>query len=324
MQNVKTVVLLAAISGILIAVGAAIGGPGGAVVALVVAGAMNVGSYWLSADIVLKTSKAHEIEQGDDPDLFRMIEGVAREAEMPMPRVYVIDSPQPNAFATGRSPKHAAVAVTTGIRRMLSDRELRGVLGHEMAHVANRDILTSSIVATIASAISLLSFFAFWFGDRRNGLALLAAAIVAPIAATVIQLAVSRAREYQADADGARLRGRPGGAGLRARQARARRAADPDAGAGVERAPVHREPAHRAQLRGAILDAPADGAAHLAAAAHGRPARLARVEASLGRTEGPSRGPLDAVEPSRQAGDHSQAIGYARGLGRATRTHTPS
>ena len=126
-----------------------------------------------------------------------------------MPRVYVIDSPQPNAFATGRSPKHAAVAVTTGIRRMLSDRELRGVLGHEMAHVANRDILTSSIVATIASAISLLSFFAFWFGDRRNGLALLAAAIVAPIAATVIQLAVSRAREYQADADGARFVGDP-------------------------------------------------------------------------------------------------------------------
>ena len=209
MQNLKTVVLLAAISGILIAVGAAVGGIGGAVIALVVAGALNVGSYWFSADVVLKTSKAHEIERDVDPDLFRMIEGVAREAEMPMPRVYVIDSPQPNAFATGRSPKHAAVAVTTGIRSLLNDRELRGVLGHEMAHVANRDILTSSVVATIASAISLLSFFALWFGDRRNGLALLAAAIVAPIAATVIQLAVSRAREYQADSDGARFVGDP-------------------------------------------------------------------------------------------------------------------
>ncbi len=209
MQNLKTVVLLAAISGILIAVGGAVGGIGGVIVAVVIAGAMNVGSYWFSADIVLKTSKAHEIERDDDPDLFRMIEGVAREAEMPMPRVYVIDSPQPNAFATGRSPKHAAVAVTTGIRSLLSDRELRGVLGHEMAHVSNRDIIKSSIVATIASAISLLSFFAFWFGGRRNGLVLLAAAIIAPIAATVIQLAVSRAREYQADSDGARFVGDP-------------------------------------------------------------------------------------------------------------------
>ena len=203
MQNFKTVVLLAAISGVLIAIGAVLGGPEGVIIAFVIAIALNVGSYWFSADIVLKTSHAHEIEHDDDPDLFRMIETVANAANMPMPRVYIIDSPQPNAFATGRSPKHAAVAVTTGIRRILTDRELRGVLGHEMAHVANRDILTSSVVATVASAISMLSFFAFFFGDRRNGLALLAVAIVAPIAASVIQLAISRAREYQADTDGA-------------------------------------------------------------------------------------------------------------------------
>ncbi|MXZ47478.1 MAG: M48 family metalloprotease, partial [Chloroflexi bacterium] len=203
MQNFKTVVLLAAISGLLIAIGGAMGGYAGVAIAFVIALAMNVGSYWFSADIVLKTSHAHEIEHSDDPDLFRMIETVANAANMPMPRVYIIDSPQPNAFATGRSPKHAAVAVTTGIRRILTDRELRGVIGHEMAHVANRDILTSSVVATIASAISMISFFALWFGDRRNGLALLVVAIVAPIAASVIQLAISRAREYQADTDGA-------------------------------------------------------------------------------------------------------------------------
>lgn len=203
MQNFKTVVLLAAISGLLIAIGGAMGGYAGVAIAFAIALAMNVGSYWFSADIVLKTSHAHEIAYEDDPDLFRMIETVANAAGMPMPRVYIIDSPQPNAFATGRSPKHAAVAVTTGIRRILTDRELRGVIGHEMAHVANRDILTSSMVATIASAISMISFFALWFGDRRNGLALLVVALVAPLAATVIQLAISRAREFQADTDGA-------------------------------------------------------------------------------------------------------------------------
>ncbi len=203
MQNFKTVLLLAGISGLLLAIGFAIGGIGGVIIALVLAAALNIGSYWFSADVVLKTSHAREIERAEDPGLFHMIEQVAREAGMPMPRVYVMDTPQPNAFATGRSPKHAAVAVTTGIRQLLTDRELRGVLGHEMAHVANRDILTSSVVATVASAISFISFFALFFGGRRGGLGLLIAAIVAPIAATVIQLAISRSREYQADSDGA-------------------------------------------------------------------------------------------------------------------------
>ena len=211
MQNFKTVVLLAAISGLLIAIGGAMGGYAGVAIAFAIALAMNVGSYWFSADIVLKTSHAHEIEYEDDPDLFRMIETVANAAGMPMPRVYIIDSPQPNAFATGRSPKHAAVAVTTGIRRLLTDRELRGVIGHEIAHVANRDILTSSVVATVASAISFLSFFALWFGGRRDGGGMLAlvAALLAPIAASLIQLAISRSREYQADTDGANYVGDP-------------------------------------------------------------------------------------------------------------------
>ena len=212
MQNFKTVVLLAAISGLLLLVGYGVGGLGGLIVALVVALLVNVSSYWFSADIVLKTSGAQEIGYEDDPDLFRMIEQVANGAGLPLPRVYIMDSPQPNAFATGRSPKHAAVAVTTGIRRLLTDRELRGVIGHEIAHVANRDILTSSVVATVATAISALSFFALWFGGgRRDGGGLLALlpALLAPIAASRIQLAISRSREYQADIDGANYVGDP-------------------------------------------------------------------------------------------------------------------
>ena len=210
MQNLKTVVLLAAISGLLVAIGGAVGGLSGMVLFGLIAVAMNIGSYWASADLVLRSSHAKEIARDQDPALFLMIEDVATRAEMPMPRVYMMESPQPNAFATGRNPQHAAVAVTTGIRQLLSDRELRGVLGHEMAHVKNRDILTSSVVATIATAISMISFMSFWFGGRRDGGASLLAAIVAPIAATLIQLGISRSREYQADTDGANIVNDPG------------------------------------------------------------------------------------------------------------------
>ncbi|MBM3141077.1 MAG: protease HtpX [Chloroflexi bacterium] len=209
MQNLKTVVLLAAISGLLIAVGGAVGGMSGVVLFALIAVALNFGSYWFSAGIVLRSSGAHEIRREDDPALFRMVEAVAAQARMPMPRVYVIDSPQPNAFATGRNPANAAVAVTTGIRALLTERELRGVLGHELAHVRNRDILTSSIVATIGTAISMIAYASLWFGGRRdNGTGLLAA-LLAPIAATLIQLGISRSREYQADSDGARIVGDP-------------------------------------------------------------------------------------------------------------------
>ena len=208
MNNVKTVFLLTLLSGLLVVAGAAVGGVSGAILFFGIALAMNIGSYWASAEIVLRTSKAHEISREDDPALFGLIENVAESSGMPMPRVYIMDSPQPNAFATGRSPKHAAVAVTTGIRQLLTERELRGVLGHEMAHVKNRDILTSSIVATIASAISLIGFAAFFFGgSRRNGggIAMLLAIIVAPIASSLIRLGISRTREYQADRDGAKV-----------------------------------------------------------------------------------------------------------------------
>jgi heat shock protein HtpX len=212
MNNLKTVVLLAAISGLLIAVGGAVGGLSGAIVFAVIAGAMNFASYWFSADIVLRTSHAHEIQREEDPHLFDMIGEVAQRAHMPMPRVYIMDSAQPNAFATGRNPKHAAVAVTTGIRQLLTDRELVGVLGHEMSHVKNRDILTSSIVATIATAISMISWMALWFGgnrDNRNPFVGLIVMLIAPIAATLIQLGISRSREYQADLDGAKTVGDP-------------------------------------------------------------------------------------------------------------------
>jgi heat shock protein HtpX len=217
MNNLKTVVLLAALSGLLIAIGGALGGPRGMVMFLGIAVVMNFTSYWFSADIVLRTAGAHEIAEPDDPALFALVRDVAQRSGMPMPRVYTIDSAQPNAFATGRNPEHAAVAVTSGIRAMLNERELAGVLGHEMAHVKNRDILTSSVVATIASAISSMAWMAMWFGggssrdDNRggSGIGALITMIVAPLAATLIQLAISRSREYQADADGARTVGDP-------------------------------------------------------------------------------------------------------------------
>ena len=209
MNNLRTAVLLAALSGVLIAVGGAVGGIDGVIVATVIAAAMNGGSYWFSADVVLRASRAVEIERHQEPLLFNMVEEVSTRAGMPMPRVYVMEAPQPNAFATGRNPKHAAVAVTTGIRAMLSERELRAVLGHELAHVSNRDILTSSIVATIASAISMISFVALWFGGRRNVIASLVVMLVAPMAAGIIQAAVSRSREFEADHDGAQFVGDP-------------------------------------------------------------------------------------------------------------------
>jgi len=208
MNNLKTVVLLAAISGLLIAVGGAMGGASGALLFMGIAAAMNFGSYWFSADIVLRSAHAEEITREQDPVLFDMVADIAQRAGMPMPRVYAMASMQPNAFATGRNPQHAAVAVTAGIRQMLSERELRAVLGHELAHVKNRDILTSSVVATIASAISTLAWMGMFFGGNRengNGGGNILAIIIAPIAATLIQLGISRSREFQADADGARI-----------------------------------------------------------------------------------------------------------------------
>jgi heat shock protein HtpX len=215
MNVLKTTVLLAALTGLLVAVGGLIGGTSGMIMFLVLAGAMNFFAYWFSDKMALRMAGAHEVTEAQEPHLDAMVREVAQLSKMPMPRVFVIQNESPNAFATGRNPEHAVVAVTTGIRRILTDRELRGVLGHEMGHVKNRDILTSSIVATIAGAISLIAqmlMFSSLFGGRdenRNPLMTLVVILIAPLAATLIQLGISRQREYAADETGADVTGDP-------------------------------------------------------------------------------------------------------------------
>ncbi|MGE5853718.1 MAG: zinc metalloprotease HtpX [Deltaproteobacteria bacterium] len=216
MNRLRTTILLAALTALVVWIGQMFGGPNGAVIALVFAGAMNFFSYWFSDKIVLRMYGAQEISQNEDPELFDIVRELTVKDGLPMPRVYVIPEETPNAFATGRNPEHAAVAVTQGIRRILDRRELAGVLGHELSHVKHRDILVSSIAATLAGAISYLAHMAQWaaiFGggsrDREDGggniFGLLFMIIVAPLAAMLIQMAVSRSREYMADEGGAKV-----------------------------------------------------------------------------------------------------------------------
>ena len=214
---IKTTVLLGLLTGLLLWIGQWLGGPQGLVVALVFAAVMNFGSYWFADRIVLAMYGARELSEQDAPDLFRIVRELAAGIPMPMPRVYLIPSESPNAFATGRSPEHAAVAVTEGILRLLTRDELRGVLAHELSHVRNRDTLISAVAATLAGVVMMVARMAYWaalFGGMRRdereeggggALGFLAMIIVAPIAATLIQLAISRAREYEADATGARI-----------------------------------------------------------------------------------------------------------------------
>ena len=215
MNTIKTFFLLLVLSGILLIAGAIIGGEGGIIFALVIALGMNFFAYWSSDRIALGMTRAHRVTEQEDPELHRLVGEQASQAGLPMPKVYVIESESPNAFATGRSPKHATVAVTTGIRQILSREELGAVLAHEMAHVGNRDTLIMTMVATIAGAISLLALFAqfaAFFGGRRGAgglLGLLVLIIVMPLAAAVVRMAVSRTREFQADATGARTSGDP-------------------------------------------------------------------------------------------------------------------
>ena len=223
MNTLKTFFLLMVLSGMLLLIGGAVGGQAGIFIALFFALAMNFGAYWFSDKIALSMAHAKPVTQEDDPQLYELVAEQARLANMPMPKVYEIDDPSPNAFATGRNPQNAAVAVTTGIRRILTRDELAGVMAHEMAHVGNRDTLIMTTVATIAGAISMLAFmaqFAAIFGsfgghsddDEGGGtniIGLLIIAIVMPIAATIIRLAISRAREYQADQTGAHNCGDP-------------------------------------------------------------------------------------------------------------------
>jgi heat shock protein HtpX len=213
----KTTLLLALLTGLLMWVGDLVGGPQGLVVGLVFAAVMNLGSYWFSDRIVLRMYGARPVTEEEAPALFRIVRELATGAQMPMPRVYLIATDAPNAFATGRSPDHAAVAVTDGIMRLLSLDELRGVLAHELSHVRNRDTLISAVAATLAGVVLMVARMAQWaaiFGggmrrDERDegggALGMLALIVVAPIAAMLIQLAISRSREYEADASGARI-----------------------------------------------------------------------------------------------------------------------
>jgi heat shock protein HtpX len=212
---VKTAMLMAAIMALFGIVGGMIGGKSGMLLALMFGGAMNVFSYWFSDRLVLKMYNAQEVDETSAPQLFAIVRELAQRAHLPMPRVYLIQEDQPNAFATGRNPEHAAVAATTGILQILSARELRGVMAHELAHVAHRDILISTISATMAGAISALANFAMLFGGRSedgrpaNPLAGILVAVLAPLAASLIQMAISRAREYEADRGGAEISGDP-------------------------------------------------------------------------------------------------------------------
>lgn len=213
--NLKTALLLGVLAGVLVGVGGLVGGTTGATFGLVFAVVMNFGAYWFSDKIALRMSRARPLSRDQAPELHAMVERLCASGGLPIPRIYLIPSEQPNAFATGRNPQNAAVAVTQGILRTLEPHELEGVLAHELAHVQNRDILISSVAATIAGAISWIAFMARWtalLGDERNPMRLvgsLVAAIVAPLAAVVIQLAISRSREFQADRGGARISGRP-------------------------------------------------------------------------------------------------------------------
>lgn len=220
-NTLKTTLFLAALSVLFIFIGSILGGQNGATMALVMAGVMNIGAYWFSDKIVLAMYRARQVTERDAPELFGIVRELTMRASLPMPKVYIMDNPAPNAFATGRNPEHAAVAVTTGILSLLTRDELAGVVGHELAHIRNRDILISTVAATIAGAISYITHMASWglmFGGGRRddndrnplgSVVAIAVMILAPIAAMLIQMAISRSREYRADEGGAAICGNP-------------------------------------------------------------------------------------------------------------------
>jgi heat shock protein HtpX len=216
MNSIKTVILMTAMMVLFIMVGNIIGGKSGMMIAFFISLAMNFGSYWFSDKIVLSMYRAQEVTRNDYPQLFDSVEKLSSKAELPMPKVYIMDNPTPNAFATGRNPNNAAVAVTTGIMKILNREELEGVLAHELSHIKNRDILVSTIAATLVGTITYIVHFGMFFGggsrdDREGGnpIVSLLLLIIAPIAAMLIQMAISRSREYMADESGANISGKP-------------------------------------------------------------------------------------------------------------------
>lgn len=218
MNTIKTTMLMAAMMVLFIVIGGALGGESGMMIAFGISLVMNFGSYWFSDKIVLAMYRAQPVTREQAPDLYNIVENLAMRAEMPMPKVYIVENDNPNAFATGRNPENGAVAVTTGILKILNKEEIEGVIAHELAHIKNRDILVGTIAATLVGTITFLSRMATWaamFGgrdeDEGNGIGNLVLIIVAPIAALLIQMAISRSREYLADESGAKITGNPNG-----------------------------------------------------------------------------------------------------------------
>lgn len=215
MNTMKTAMLLSALTALFMALGYMFGGAGGAMIALLIAAGMNLFTYWNADKIVLRMHNAREVDMSSAPDFYGMVRDLARNANMPMPKVYIVEDPSPNAFATGRNPENAAVAATTGLMNMLDRDEVAAVMAHELAHVRNRDTLVMTMVATIAGAISMIANFALFFrGGNENGnggdpLAAILAVVVAPFAAMIVQMAISRTREYGADRLGAEISGNP-------------------------------------------------------------------------------------------------------------------
>jgi heat shock protein HtpX len=212
MNTLKTGILMSLLTGLFLVVGALIGGTGGMLIAFVIAAGLNLFAYWNSDRMLLSMYGARQVDASSAPDLYRIVERLAGNAHLPMPKVFISENPQPNAFATGRNPEHAAVCVTSGLLQRVTKEELAGVIAHELGHVRNRDTLTMTITAVIAGAIGMLANFAFWGGDRRNPLGLvgiLLVSLLAPFAAMLVQAAISRSREFEADKAGAELTGRP-------------------------------------------------------------------------------------------------------------------
>jgi heat shock protein HtpX len=214
MNQLKTFLLMAALGALLVAIGGYMGGKNGATLALVIAFVMNIGSYWFSDKVVLRMYNAQEVTESEAPDLYHLVSQLVAKAGLPMPRVYIIPDPSPNAFATGRNPSHAAVAVTEGILQLLTWEELAGVISHELSHVKHRDILIQTIASVFGAAITYLAQFGMFFGGRDEEgrgsfLGMILMAILGPIAAMLIQMAISRSREYMADASGAEICGQP-------------------------------------------------------------------------------------------------------------------
>lgn len=214
MSGFRTVMLLAALTALFMGLGYIFGGSGGAMIALIVAAGMNLFTFWNADSIVLRMHNAREVDERTAPEFYTLVADLARRAQLPMPRVYLVDSPNPNAFATGRNPEHAAVAATTGLLDILDREEVAAVMAHELGHVKNRDTLIMTMVATIAGAISMIANFGLFFGgghgeDRPNPVAAMAAVFMAPFAAMIVQMAISRTREFGADRAGAEISGNP-------------------------------------------------------------------------------------------------------------------